>query len=1121
MNSPRDSSARLILNPEELPDDPLWFKDAVIYEIHIRAYQDSTNDGIGDINGLIARLDYLADLGVTAIWLLPFYPSPLRDGGYDIADYTNVHSHYGTREDVARLLREAHRRGMRVITELVLNHTSSDHPWFQRARRSPPGSPEREFYVWSETPARYQDTRIIFQDYETSNWAWDPIAKAYYWHRFYSHQPDLNFDNPAVHEALFSVLDFWFQMGVDGMRLDAVPYLYEREGTSCENLPETHDFLKKLRAHIDGKFKNRMLLAEANQWPADAAAYFGEGDECHMNFHFPLMPRMFMAIELEDSFPIINILNRTPKIPESCQWATFLRNHDELTLEMVTDEDRDTMYRAYAAERAARVNLGIRRRLAPLLGVRRKIELMNALLLSLPGTPVLYYGDEIGMGDNIYLGDRDGVRTPMQWSSDRNAGFSRANPQKLYLPPIIDPEYHYEAINVEAQQANPSSLLWWMKRLIAKRKEHRLFGRGSIEFINGDNPRVLAFVREYEGDAVLVVANLSRYVQCTRLNLDRFRSAAPVEVFGRIRFPEITEAPYFMSLGPYDFYWLQLERSHAAEVASDWPTLSARGNWTELLDPKQRRSLAQALIRYAVQRRWFRSKARARKDVQIVDVIRLDNDPRFAIVLLQVEYAHGRPETYVMPVAFAEEAQPHESMRLPMLVIANVTLADVPGRGKVSGVLYDALCSDQFGAALLRAMTQGSGGTGEKGAFTGTALTALREVTPETPLIPRLTSAEQTNSSIVYGDRLMLKIFRVIEEGPSLEYEVGHFLATREPPYRGVPRLAGALEYTRRAVGDDAAPEPSTIGTLFEFVPNQGDAWQFTLDALDRYFDKVLSTERRPEHPPIEAMGLVPRARTAPSDRVLDWVGAYMDRMRLLGMRTADLHNMLTSDTSSMLFAPEPYDIMHQQSMYGSVSAHMARTFELLRSRVSSLMPDTHELADQVLAREGEIDKLLERITRRRIDVIRSRIHGDYHLGQVLWTGEDFIIIDFEGEPGRPLSQRRFKRSPLRDVAGMLRSLDYASAAALRDGRNRPEDVPLLQEWARAWSQWMSGSFLGGYLDRVAGTRIVPQSEGELELMLRFFLLEKVIYEIGYELNNRPDWVEIPLRGLLALLQTP
>jgi maltose alpha-D-glucosyltransferase/alpha-amylase len=1103
------------MSDDLLTDDPLWFKDAVIYEIHIRGYQDSTNDGIGDIPGLITRLDYLADLGVTAIWILPFYPSPLRDGGYDIADYTSVHENYGTREDVARLLQEAHRRGIRVITELVLNHTSTEHPWFQRARRAPAGSAEREFYVWNDSPAKYEDTRIIFKDYETSNWAWDPVAQAYYWHRFYSHQPDLNFDNPAVQEALFGVIDFWLTMGVDGVRLDAVPYLYEREGTSCENLPETHAFLKTLRAHIDSKFKNRMLLAEANQWPADSAAYFGEGDECHMNFHFPLMPRMFMAIELEDSFPIINILNRTPKIPDTCQWATFLRNHDELTLEMVTDEDRDTMYRAYAAERTARINLGIRRRLAPLLGVRRKIELMNALLMSLPGTPVLYYGDEIGMGDNIYLGDRDGVRTPMQWSSDRNAGFSRANPQKLYLPPIIDPEYHFEAINVEAQQANPSSLLWWMKRLIGKRKEHQLFGRGSIEFVTGDNSRVLAFVREYEGDTVLVVANLSRYVQCTRLNLDRFKGTIPVELFGRIRFPEVGDGAYFISLGPYDFYWLALEKAQGAELAADWPTLHARGTWELLLAPGQRRALANALIRYASQRRWFRGKARERKDVTVTDIIRLDGENRFAIALMHVDYAHGAPETYVIPLAFAEDAEPTESLRAPSLVIANVTIEDVPNRGTVGGVLYDALCVEHFGSVLLSAVTQKTRGVGALGSLAGAALPAMHEVASETPLVPRLATAEQTNSSIVYGDRLMLKLFRVLEEGPSVEYELGRFLATREPAYRGVPRLAGALEYVAQG------HEPSTLGALTEFAPNQGDAWRLTLDALDRFFDGVLSAAQRPERPPLEQVGILQRARVAPSDKVIDYAGAYIDRVRLLGARTAELHLVLASDPVDPLFKPEPYDIMHQQSMYGSVSAHMARTFDLARARMKSMSPEARAVAESVISREGEIDRWMEKITRRRIDTIRTRVHGDYHLGQVLWTGDDFLIIDFEGEPGRPLSQRRFKRNPLRDVAGMLRSLEYASVAALRDGRHRAEDMPLLQEWAHAWAQWAAASFLGGYLERVAGSRIIPPNDSDLDLLLRFFLLEKVIYEIAYELNNRPDWVEIPLRGLLALLQAP
>jgi maltose alpha-D-glucosyltransferase/alpha-amylase len=1096
-----------------LSDDPLWFKDAIIYEIHIRAFQDSTNDGIGDINGLIERLDYLCDLGITAIWLLPFYPSPLKDGGYDIADYTSVHEHYGTSEDFARLLQEAHRRGIRVITELVLNHTSSEHPWFQAARRAPPGSPEREFYVWSDTPARYEDTRIIFKDYETSNWAWDPVAKAYYWHRFYVHQPDLNFDNPAVHEALFRVIEFWLELGVDGLRLDAVPYLYEREGTSCENLVETHEFLKRLRAHIDGKFKNRMLLAEANQWPADAAAYFGEGDECQMNFHFPLMPRMFMALETEDSFPIINILKRTPKIPESCQWATFLRNHDELTLEMVTDEDRDTMLRGYAAERAARINLGIRRRLAPLLGVRRKIELMTALLLSLPGTPVLYYGDEIGMGDNIYLGDRDGVRTPMQWSSDRNGGFSRANPQKLYLPTIIDPEYHYEAINVEAQQNNPSSLLWWMKRLLAKRKEYRLFGRGSIEFVMGDNPRVLAFVREHEGESVLVVANLSRTVQCTRLSLERFKAMVPIELFGRTRFPEIAEAPYFMSLGPHGFYWMSLDRPQSADTAAERPPLTAKTSWTALLEPGRRVSLTRALLGYAVQRRWFRSKARARKQVAISDVLTFDQDSRFAIVLLHIDYDHGRPETYVMPITFAEDTGGAESARTSGQVITRVALTDVPERGAVTGVIYDALYADAFNAALLGAMTSGAGATGRAGRLVGDAAPALRDVAAGPPLVARALAVDQSNSSVAYGDRFLLKLFRVIDEGPSAELEIGRFLASRAS-YHGVPRLAGVLEYRQ------PDHEPSTLGTAFEFVANQGDAWQLAKDELDRYYDRVLTDERHPEAPQV-AGSLLELAHAPLSDRVVDWLGPFLDRMRLLGRRTAELHLEFTSAPGDPLFAPEPYDIMHQQSIYGSAIAHAARTFDQLRGKLATLGPELRATADAVLAREADLDRELSRITRRRIDVIRTRTHGDYHLGQVLWTGNDFVIIDFEGEPGRPLSQRRFKRNPLRDVAGMLESLRYASAAELRSGRRRPEDVARLEPWARAWSAWMSAAFLGGYLERAQGSRILPRSDADLALLLQFYLIEKCVYEIGYELNNRPDWLEIPMRALLEMLPAP
>ena len=557
-----------------------WYHDAVIYEVHVRAFRDENADGVGDFRGLTQKLDYIHDLGVTALWLLPFYPSPLRDDGYDIADYTAIHPAYGTMRDFRRLLREAHKRDLKVITELVINHTSDQHPWFQRARRSPPGSPERDFYVWSDTPDRYKEARIIFQDTETSNWSWDPVAKAYYWHRFFSHQPDLNYDNPAVHQAVFDILDFWLEAGVDGLRLDAVPYLYQREGTMCENLPETHQFLKGLRARVDSKYQGRMLLAEANQWPEDAVAYLGEGDECHMAFHFPLMPRLFMGLRMENRFPIIDILEQTPEIPESAAWAIFLRNHDELTLEMVTDEERDYMYRVYAIDPRMRINVGIRRRLAPLLGNdRRKIELLNGLLLSLPGTPVIYYGDEIGMGDNVYLGDRNGVRTPMQWSGDRNAGFSEANPQSLYFPVITDPEYHYESVNVAVQRANPNSLWWWMKRALAMRQNLPELSRGRLEFVSSDNPKVLTFVRRHQERAVLVVANLARHAQPVTVDLSEFSGIHPREVLGHTRFPTVGDAPYQRTLGPHESYWFALESEGAPGAVEDRPRISLTGGW--------------------------------------------------------------------------------------------------------------------------------------------------------------------------------------------------------------------------------------------------------------------------------------------------------------------------------------------------------------------------------------------------------------------------------------------------------------------------------------------------------------------------------------------------------------
>jgi maltose alpha-D-glucosyltransferase/alpha-amylase len=561
--------------------NPLWYKDAILYELHVRTFQDSNGDGIGDFPGLISRLDYLQDLGVTCLWLLPFFPSPLRDDGYDIADYTSVNPTYGTIDDFKRFLAEAHKRNMQVLIELVINHTSDQHPWFRAARHAPPGSPDRDFYVWSDTDQLYKGVPIIFSDTEKSNWTWDDTAKAFYWHRFFSHQPDLNFDNPAVMEEVLKAMRFWLDLGVDGLRLDAIPYLVERDGTTCESLPETHAIIRRLRAAIDAEYTNRFTLAEANQWPPEVRPYFGDGDECHMAFHFPLMPRIYMALRQEDRLPITDIMAQTPAIPDSCQWGLFLRNHDELTLEMVTSDERDYMYFAYSADPRMRVNSGIRRRLAPLLdNNRQRIQLLNSILLSFPGTPILYYGDEIGMGDNIYLGDRNAVRTPMQWNSDRNAGFSTANPARLSFPVVMDPVYGYQAVNVESELADQSSLLHWTRNMIALRKLFQVFGRGTLEFLNPENRKILAYVRHYDPtspsreatpigakrnvtspgtETVLCVANLSRFAQPVSLDLSEFAGMTPVEMLGYVPFPRITDRPYPLTLAPYSFFWLELQ----------------------------------------------------------------------------------------------------------------------------------------------------------------------------------------------------------------------------------------------------------------------------------------------------------------------------------------------------------------------------------------------------------------------------------------------------------------------------------------------------------------------------------------------------------------------------------
>jgi maltose alpha-D-glucosyltransferase/alpha-amylase len=1110
------------VRPLSFRDEPLWYKDAVMYELHVRAFSDSQADGVGDFLGLTEKLDYLEDLGVTALWLLPFYPSPLKDDGYDISDYTSVQAIYGNMHDFKTFVDEAHRRGLRVIVELVVNHTSDQHPWFQRARLAVPGTRWRDFYVWSDTAERYQEARVIFKDSEYSNWAWDHVAKAYYWHRFYSHQPDLNYDNPAVKRAIFRIIDFWLRLGVDGLRADAVPYLYEREGTNCENLPETHLFLRQLRKHVDEKFKNRMLLAEANQWPEDAAAYLGD-EEFHMAFHFPLMPRMFMAIRMEDRFPLVEILQETPPIPERCQWAIFLRNHDELTLEMVTDEERDYMYRMYASDPAAKLNLGIRRRLAPLLNNdRKKIELMYGLLFSLPGTPVIYYGDEIGMGDNFYLGDRNGVRTPMQWSPDRNAGFSRANPQRLYLPPIIDPEYHYEAINVENQQNNPDSLLWWLKRTIALRKRFKAFGRGSIDFLHPRNRKILAFLRRYQDETILVVANLSHATQQTGLDLSEFKGRMPIELFGQAEFAPIADDQYYFTLGPHDFYWFSLETERAemlrlrampSEAAKTFPTLSETAD--ELFVKENWFVLEAVLLDYVRGRRWFRGKARDSWALQILDILPMSGRSFTAsLLLIAIDYTEGDAETYLLPIITAPAEQASGILaEYPHAIIARLQAAEGVSNG--GGLLYDALVNKDFCSFLIGAIERRRHFKGKAGEILASPTRVFRSArgTGDVSLEPVPVKVEQTNTSVIYGDQLILKMFRRIEEGINPELEIGRFL-TERTTFDHISQVAGALDYHAKK------GRTTTLATLQTFIRNEGDAWQYTLDSLSRYFKYVLA-HPTVQVPPVPDKHLLSLLKDPPA-LAQETIGPYLVSSQLLGERTAGLHVALASASDDPAFAPEPFSVLYQNSLWHAMRSFATQTLQLLRDRLKELPDELQEDAQKVLDSQESITDRFHLIRNRRISTTRIRCHGDYHLGQVLYTGKDFAIIDFEGEPARSLSERRIKRSPLRDVAGMIRSFHYAAHTAVLDQSSlapKPEGSPTLQRWAEFWYTWVSSSFLRSYLSGMEHARLLPNDPEQLRILFDAYLLEKAIYEIGYELNNRPDWLKVPLEGILQLMK--
>jgi maltose alpha-D-glucosyltransferase / alpha-amylase len=1109
--------------PAFLDGDPLWYQDAVIYEVHTRAFYDANCDGMGDFAGLTQKLDYLQDLGVTAIWVLPFCPSPWRDDGYDISDFTNIHPAYGTLRDFQNFLREAHGRGLRVITELVLNHTSDQHVWFQRSRRAAPGSRWRNYYVWSNTPDKYKDARIIFKDFESSNWAWDPVAKAYYWHRFYSHQPDLNYDNPEVRQSMMDAMDFWFDLGVDGLRLDAVPYLYEREGTNCENLPETHEFLKELRAHIDSKYHSRMLLAEANQWPEDATAYFGSGDECNMAFHFPLMPRLFMSIRLEDRYPVTEILQQTPPIPHNCQWALFLRNHDELTLEMVTDEERDYMNRVYAQDQHMRINLGIRRRLAPLLeNDRRRIELMNALLFALPGTPVIYYGDEIGMGDNFYLGDRNGVRTPMQWSGDRNAGFSRANPQKLYLPVIIDPEYHYEAINVETQQNNPHSLLWWMKRMLALRKQWKSLGRGTLEFLSPENRRVLAFVREYQEEQLLIIANLSRFTQATEIDLSKYKGLVPQELFGRSDFPAITDHPYFLSLAPHSVYWFALHHREARiesfRIRRGEPPTIRIESWDEVFTAPVRKALNELMPAFLRARPWFHGETpvsetlhgkRIMRLAEIEDIVAFSRS-RSYLLLIRVDYSGGDPELYTVPVSVLV-GDPEDSR----FVLARLEAPD----GSAAW-LHSAFRDREFCEELLAAILRRRRHAGDRGQLIGSHTRTLRGLlgSDHPALEPSVAKTEQENTTVFYGDRLALKILRKLEAGPHPELEITSFLT--QIGFPNAPRLAGSLEYR---LGSGDSPDSSmTFAILHGFIHETTDAWRYTLNQLGVFFEHALA-----------------RSPTGPPDPDLDdteareLIGSYMEAVRLLGKRTAELHLALASNTDNPDFAPEPFTDFYRLGLYHGILNRFYRMLDQLRTAEPQLPENVRADARALLDRQNGIRAKIRFLRDQRLTASRIRTHGDYHLDQVLYTGKDFVIIDFEGDPSRPLSERRIKRSPLEDIAGMLDSFYHAAHGVLFGETPGvipvPENLDALEAWAKFWFRWVSRAFIAAYhetpvsrayKDGSSGVAaFLPSDPNHLRSVLVAFLLDQSFRRLMGALASSPERIRIPAHAILELTE--
>ena len=1092
-----------------------WYKDAVIYQVHVRSFADSNLDGIGDFPGLTEKLDYIVNLGVTALWLLPFYPSPLKDDGYDIADYRAIHPDYGTISDFKRFLKTAHSKGLKVITELVLNHTSDQHSWFQRSRKAKPRSRYHNYYVWNDSDKKYAEARIIFKDFEESNWSWDSTAQAYYWHRFYRHQPDLNFEEPAVKKEMLRIVDYWLSLGVDGLRLDAVPYLYERDGTDCENLPATHSFLKELRHHVDSRYPNRMLLAEANGWPEDVVQYFGDDDECHMAFNFPLMPRIYLSVGMETAWPVIDAISKTPATSEKNQWALFLRNHDELTMEMLTEEERDFFVKLYAPDPRSRINLGIRRRLAPLLnGNRRKLELLNALLLSLPGSPVIYYGDEIGMGDNIYLGDRNGVRTPMQWSADRNAGFSQANPQKLTLPVITEPQYHYESVNVEAQEQNPSSFLWWLRRLISLRNRYQAFGRGATIFPASDNDKVLAFIRFSGDEIILIAANMSRFVQPVNLDLSTWTGMVPREIMGGMLFPPIVPGRYGLSLGPHTFYWFRLEKKQL------------RGR--PLCDPlemtyedlvTQELSAMEDLLSPAV---WQKINLRLPAFLEALPLQPVGCSVRAATIVDGFILPSGRHVLYIVRA----ETPALSSIRVAVALALYHRASDKPerllARLRIAEEVYE-LADATFDNAWQAWIYDYSNTQRRLHGSFGTLSTSRFSAYTKPPEVrrPEMVNADHNHLSLFFRPYHVLKIFRQLDEGAHPEKELARFLQ-EQTEFKKAPTIQASIEY----VGNNGLP--STFAVLHTYVPHRSDGLQYTRDSLMPFFESALTSASELEKLLPPSLSPLRLALNPPDDAVRLSIGPMIETAGRIGALTHELHVALSSVPADIVFAPERYTIHYQKQLSHSMARLLDFSLLQLMELQPLLEPALQRSFESIQRRRSQMESLFKQVAFKPISTYRIREHGDYHLGQLL-VGEhgELWIIDFEGQPARPLTERRIKRSPLRDVASMLWSF-YTCVHKMANSHAASSfpgsDPSQINKVADSWCRWVSSAFLRAYFD---AARALPSDHPagihrihDAALLLDSFCLEQGLEQLGRDVSRtgRPD--ELNLSGLLFWLES-